>query len=592
MILLSQNFFLDIFGNPWVCYILLMLGIYFLLYGLSVQKKEIIGVAGGCLGFSIIGIIIIGNNFPSIILIISGVILFIIEVEVEDIPEKIPTIAGIGCVIFGGIFFLKFLSAPMAPQDFILIWIILLNFTIVLSVIFGWITLRSIEMAPPKFSPWPGEIGLTQSEIKPEGNVYIRGEIWAAKCIEGHCPISKDQKVKIMRIEEEHLIVKPVKDAELSPFGVLTDRNPKIEEIETIVPMGARWLRLNYAAWAIVERKKGVYSFDPGTDGIVERWKEEGIHILNLISYGNKHYTGSDNVMVAPVGEEQIEGYTNFVRAIINHYKHWTKCWEIWNEPNISLFWKPHREPAAYCALLKAAYKTAKETDPECTVVGCSLSRIDLSFLERMLKLGAGRYMDVVSIHPYRPRFKKSCESSGYLEEIYALRNLMSRYGVKIPIWITEMGWTTSKHHSARPVTQEVQAAYLVRMYVLSIVAGIERIIWYKHSDINQFGLMLEDFTPKPSYNAYKTMTRLLANTICEGLKKTYGGAYIVKFRKLDQNIWVCWIPKGLEDIKINGRKIERWDLFGKSTKSEKGPITITLGSSPIYVVGNDLSHL
>ncbi|NVM53028.1 MAG: hypothetical protein HWN66_04950 [Candidatus Helarchaeota archaeon] len=210
-----QGIFEMIFGNPWVIYILLMLGLYFLLFGIASDEMEMTVVAVVCLGLSIIGIITIGIDLASVILFIIGVVLFIAEAQTEGSLDGLLAIGGIICVISGGVTFLQSLSAKIPSDQIIIMWATLLTFTITLSIIFGGITLKVVEIkkkgATDKFVPESDDIGIVKSdELNPEGQVSIKGEVWSAECIEGFWPVLKGERVKVIKVEGVHLIVRPL----------------------------------------------------------------------------------------------------------------------------------------------------------------------------------------------------------------------------------------------------------------------------------------------------------------------------------------------------------------------------------------------
>lgn len=211
--IMIQNFFLDIFANPFVCYILLMLGIYLLLFGINSPGMGMEVAGAICLGLSIVGVVIIGIDFTSIILFVVGAALFIIEAQSEGNLHGIFALGGILCIIGGGIFFLQSLSTLMQPYELTMMWVTLLTFTITLSVVFGGITLKVIESKRRKstetFMPKEGESGIVKTDLKPEGQVMARGEIWSARCVDGYWPMLAGEKVKILKVEGVYLIVQP-----------------------------------------------------------------------------------------------------------------------------------------------------------------------------------------------------------------------------------------------------------------------------------------------------------------------------------------------------------------------------------------------
>src|SRR5206468_376838 len=85
--------------------------------------------------------------------------------------------------------------------------------------------------------------------------------------------------------------------------------------------------------------------------------------------------------------------------------------WEIWNEPNIDVFWKPRPDAAAYARLLVAGASAIRQHDPQATIVTAGLAPAPDSddgrfvsprtFLTRLYDAGARTYFDAVGIHPY-----------------------------------------------------------------------------------------------------------------------------------------------------------------------------------------------
>ena len=82
---------------------------------------------------------------------------------------------------------------------------------------------------------------------------------------------------------------------------------------------------------------------------------------------------------------------------------------EIWNEPNLAVFWSPTPDPAAYTADLKAAYAAIKAADPSAVVLSGGLAPAEndgtdidpRTFLQDMYADGAKGSFDGLGFHPY-----------------------------------------------------------------------------------------------------------------------------------------------------------------------------------------------
>ncbi|MGI8461536.1 MAG: cellulase family glycosylhydrolase [Solirubrobacterales bacterium] len=185
---------------------------------------------------------------------------------------------------------------------------------------------------------------------------------------------------------------------------------------------------------------------------------------------------------------------------------------EVWNEPNSAYFWRPAPDPAAYAALLEAAYAAVKAVDPSMTVAGGAVVNTDSDggsigipwFLKGVFDAGAADAMDVISMHAYAPT-----DVSGDLavREVDSVRTSRDWWGdPSTPIWITETGTTTT---GSRGVSEAIQAEMVETLqHRLSSEADVEMVLFHTliepasygptHSQTG-FGVLRHDFTPKPA---------------------------------------------------------------------------------------------
>ena len=78
-----------------------------------------------------------------------------------------------------------------------------------------------------------------------------------------------------------------------------------------------------------------------------------------------------------------------------NIERHPITTWQIWNEPNLPVYWRPHLSPKGYAQMLCGAYQQIKAVDPnaEISTAGLPKSRIrssiwPLKYVPRMMKAG------------------------------------------------------------------------------------------------------------------------------------------------------------------------------------------------------------
>jgi hypothetical protein len=196
--------------------------------------------------------------------------------------------------------------------------------------------------------------------------------------------------------------------------------------------------------------------------------------------------------------------------------------WEVWNEPNLAVYWGGRPNPRRYVRLLRLTRAALDPVDPSARLIiggifpppraryGVSLR----TFLDRLYRVrGARRAFDALAIHPFAGRPK------GVIAACREARRLMNSHrDRRTPLWITELGWSTGGTNWGRSpfrATESTQAKYLTRTFrrliALRRALRLERLVWHAWQDTNvpgapwtlHMGLLRSDGSPKPSLLAY-----------------------------------------------------------------------------------------
>lgn len=398
----------------------------------------------------------------------------------------------------------------------------------------------------------------------------------------------------------------PAGDLRSSPFGINTHARPVTIEVPHIRRLGAKWVRVHFAMWHDVEREKGTYRFTPAYDTYVKTYRDAGLHLLNILCYGNTLYCDSKAnpqhpTNVAPRSEEALAAWGNYVEAVVRHYSALgVKHWEIWNEPTFDTFIGKGEKTQCYTRMLKVAYARAKQADPGAFIVGCSTGHVDLGFIEEVLKAGGGECLDAISVHPYN----SAPEAYEMTEKLAAVAQLMKRYGINKPIWVTELGVATS-HQS-----ESAAADLLVRNIVLMrSCPEVERFFWYDFRDDgtnpdyteHNLGLIKNEIadgicTPKRGFHAYRFAAEKMGSK--RFLKEVPVGEndYARMFRGEDENVLVAWnTMSGMVALRGIPATATAQNIYGEFMPVErKGDLAFVKSSgSPVYVTfKGDPSHV
>ncbi|MBN1133535.1 MAG: nodulation protein NfeD [Methanosarcinaceae archaeon] len=202
--------FMNLISNPVISSILLMLGIYGVVLGISNP-----GVGAEIFGIIAITLGLIGTGFDvntaAIFLVLVGIGLLALELQAPGFG--IFGISGIICIIVGSILLVP-LSYPhfYTPAEFqkTVITAIVAP-TLVIGIILVFVIYKVIEIRhkKPVIGEMIGDVAKTIDQIAPEkpGFVRYKGEYWKARADE---LIEKEEKVEIIGKDGAMLVVKRV----------------------------------------------------------------------------------------------------------------------------------------------------------------------------------------------------------------------------------------------------------------------------------------------------------------------------------------------------------------------------------------------
>ncbi len=292
--------------------------------------------------------------------------------------------------------------------------------------------------------------------------------------------------------------------------------------IELMAAAGVEWVRMPFR-WNMLEPSREQFKWTVH-DSIANQLRNNNIeiagHILSVPTWANGKSRDNVPADVWPdvYPPRNVNDFANFTYTLTNHYRGQIDTWIMFNEPNIKTFWQPAPNVAEYVRLLRAGYYAAKYANPQSVVVGGALAGNGVYmgweevesryFLESMYNEGAEGYFDVMSIHPYvHPVTSNVFILQRYINDT---RAVMTRYGDSRPIWVDEIGWSTTPNAWGGPTASEEQVASWVTT-VFTRLTGVDKIFWYNFKDIgtdpnnleHHFGLLHYDLSLKPGYKAY-----------------------------------------------------------------------------------------
>jgi hypothetical protein len=408
------------------------------------------------------------------------------------------------------------------------------------------------------------------------------------------------------------------------------------EGVATLVEMGraagVTWAR-EELSWANLEPAiKGTWNWQPYDTRIIQL-AEAGYGIIGMLltTPGWARKAECKDSYWCPPADPQ--DYADFVSAIVERYdgdgtddapgSPRVAAWQIWNEPNYTETWPA--SPAEYGALLLAGGQAAKAADPTATVVSGGVYVYDggygIKFLGAALDAvpEAATSIDVIAIHPYMPDSPPDRVDIPGLITIWGrianTQSWMSQRGLALPLWITEVGWSTCDPDRAYcppeiGKTEQQQANYLLRSHFIALALGVQHLSYFQLEDKfdgavgnywQEASILGEGraYRQKPAYTAYAVMIHYLKGATFTGFgsANTFAydpyianpvATYHMRFIRPDGSLVdVLWRNSGTQQVRLPleagvSAHLVTWD--GTSTPATD-PATVTVGEEPVYLV-------
>lgn len=314
--------------------------------------------------------------------------------------------------------------------------------------------------------------------------------------------------------------------------GTYSDQN-----LATLSASGVHLIRQDFN-WSTVETSSGVYDFST-LDHMVLSSAQHDISILPIL-FGPPGFRAggpaADPRLVAflPASNDDMGTFAGVLvarygpKGTIWHDNptvkpHPITAWQVWNEPDVPIFWPPPPpappDPNAYAAMLLSVGQGIRKVDPRAQIIPAGLAARThynwLPYLQALLRSPAAPLISAVAVHPY------SSDINGMFSKLKDARTLMNQMHFnKVPIWVTEFGWSTDGPVSPQTVgiagQSNLVSQAVARMAQLRKPLNLKGFFYFRFQDPNIAALALtENFwgyhtglvdtngVPKPSYSSF-----------------------------------------------------------------------------------------
>lgn len=328
-------------------------------------------------------------------------------------------------------------------------------------------------------------------------------------------------------------------------IGTVTQRPLEPGEGRLMKEAGIESVRI-WLAWNAVESERGEYDWrqtDAAVRELAERELTPAPFLFGTPTWAAKdddrECDGDECVAYPPVSSETLEAFARFCAAAVRRYGpdggFWKEhpalperpieVWQVWNEPNLAVFFRPAVDAGAYANLVRAAGRAihGEDSDAEVLLAGLSGTRSTDRQVSSKLFLrqfygvaGIAESFEGIGLHPYHP------QTRGVIRQIELIHRIVSGRDAAADLWITEIGWASSgKSKSALVKTPRGQARMLRRVFGRLIRRGDEwdlrGVYWYAWRDTERgkavcawcggSGLRDREGDAKPAYEELRRLT-------------------------------------------------------------------------------------
>jgi polysaccharide biosynthesis protein PslG len=324
--------------------------------------------------------------------------------------------------------------------------------------------------------------------------------------------------------------------------------------------LGLGWIK-QQVRWGDMELSPGDINWGL-LDGIMAAADEQGVRVmLSIVTAPQWSRPAIGNTHGPP---DDLNQYIAFVSKVIDRYPGQISAIEVWNEQNLQREWHTVAglDAGRYVEMLRMAYQTIKEKDPDIVVISGALSPTggwvepdgtvtaidDFSFFQQLLEQGMLGYADCVGAHhngynigpdvtaedapntaeaataTFRGPFENVHHSWSFRSTLWGYYEMMA--GAK-KLCVTEFGWASTEGTGGTPAgfsfaddnSLATQADWIVQAFELQRQWGITWLAFLWNLDFGPKGLGPEDNnvpysilhldgSPRPAFEALEMMPK------------------------------------------------------------------------------------
>lgn len=331
---------------------------------------------------------------------------------------------------------------------------------------------------------------------------------------------------------------------------------------------GASFIKIRFD-WALLQPTASAPFAWTLFDQLVRGAAQRGMGVVGVL--GNSTQWASiyqntpdiDQWRNAPPAEKYFPQWDNYVRRVVGRYSKDVQAWQVWEYPASYNFRSGEKD---YRVIVRRGAVMAKLADPNAVVFAGDSGGVNLGFLHDLKNNGIDSVVSGVMLHPvsqWQPGVP--AQPSAFLLPYSTLRaNKTELYwadALSSPVLSENIPGQqifysddqTLQDRLKSTFTPQTQADYLVKTATLSLAAGIHKDIWGVLRDDAVYpkvdpvnpdtgsGLLTAGMQPRPAYQAFSNLNKLLGNATYVGALAKGPHAVVLLFSDGIQNTAVAW---------------------------------------------------
>ena len=190
-------------------------------------------------------------------------------------------------------------------------------------------------------------------------------------------------------------------------------------------------------------REGGAYNFrglDRVIDAAAERGLQVKVQLLHMTRWAVDPGSPKFGPWAPPRSDAELAAWSGFVRDSVEHLAGRARYVEIWSSPDLESRWRTGVDAAEYARMLEVSATAVKSVDPGVQVVSGGLDG-DPEYLTAMMEAFEGQQppFDLLGLHVFGDEGSMIDPQALYADAV----GVLSKQNIDVPIYITEMGWST-----------------------------------------------------------------------------------------------------------------------------------------------------